>query len=222
MSGEPLLEALCGLLRRTYALQAPLLPIGRYVIGDAGLRALYPNGQTEARSEGGAGARLLVRESSSGLRACIYYPDVMIRRLEDKPPQRGLDDDNVDAFAILVEELDHLLMAAERAHAGRSVSLLELEIQANVSKDLVLSRFMARRGRRLSPERRAWLRRHLFHDRCFSDPEPEVRKRYDDASRFALRFLGVLAREPVDRRTETLRRFHRASLAAKLEMSEGR
>ena len=44
---EPLLDALCGLLRRTYALTAPLLPIGRYVIGDAGLRILYPNGQRE-------------------------------------------------------------------------------------------------------------------------------------------------------------------------------
>jgi len=31
-----------------------------------------------------------------------------------------------------------------RAHAGRGVSLLELELQANVSKDLVLSRFLAR------------------------------------------------------------------------------
>jgi hypothetical protein len=219
---EPLLDALCKLLRRTYALEAPLLPIGRYVIGDLGLRALYPNGGHEARSQAGAGAKLLVRETGSGLRACIYYPNAMIRLLEDKPPQLGLDDDNVDPFAVLVEELDHLLVTAERAHAGRAVSLLELELQANVSKDLVLSRFLARRGRRLAPERRAWLRHHLFHARRYVDGDPEIRNRYDDASRFALRFLSSLERVPAPRRLEKLRRFHRAPLAGKLELSEGR
>jgi hypothetical protein len=219
---EPLLEALCGLLRRTYALTAPLLPIGRYVIGDAGLRALYPNGEREVRSGGGAGARLLVRDSSLGVRACIYYPDAVIRCLEEKPPQRGLDEDNVDAFAILVEELDHLLVAAERAHDGRGVSLLELEVQANVSKDLVLSRFLARRGRRLNKNRRAWLRYHLFDARTYCDDDPEVRDRYNEASRLALRFLRSLEQRPLGRRVETLRRFHRASLAGKLELSEGR
>ncbi len=112
-------DALCGLLRRTYALTAPLLPIGRYVIGDAGLRALYPKGRARGALGAGEGARLLVRDTGAGVRACIYYPDAMIRRLEDRPPQRGLDDDNVDAFAVLVEELDHLLVG-RRAGARRA------------------------------------------------------------------------------------------------------
>jgi hypothetical protein len=202
-------------------LEAPLLPIGNYVIGDRGLRALYPNGEREARSEAGAGARLLVRETGAGVRACIYYPDAMIRRLEEKPPQRGLDEDNVDAFAILVEELDHLLVAAERAHAGRSVSLLELEVQANVSKDLVLSRFMARRENRLDPDRRSWLRHHLFYARAYCDDDPTIRERYDEASRMALRFLQSLERLPRTGRVQSLRRFHRASLAGKIEICEG-
>ena len=221
MIREPLLVALYGLLRRTYALGAPLFPIGRYVIGDAGLRALYPKGEHEVRSESGAGARLLVRDTGAGVRACIYYPDAMIRHLEDKPPQRGLDEDNVDAFAVLVEELDHLLVAAERAHAGRGVSLLELEVQANVSKDLVLSRFLVRQGRHLGRSRREWLRHHLFHGRTYCDKDPEVRSRYDAASRLALRFLQSLELLPRARRVETLRRFHRASLVGKTEMSDG-
>jgi hypothetical protein len=218
---ETLLDALCALLRRTYALEAPMLPIASYVIGDAGLRALYPKGGAEARSEAGAGARLLLRETGHGVRACIYYPDAMIRRLEERPPQRGLDDDNVDAFAVLVEELDHLLVTAERAHAGRGVSLLELELQANVSKDLVLSRFLAQRRRRLDPARRAWLRGHLFHARTYCDDDPCVRVRYDDASRFALRFLETLEGLRATRRVDALRRFHRASLQGKLQMAEG-
>jgi hypothetical protein len=145
----------------------------------------------------------------------------MIRRLEERPPQRGLNDENIDAFAALVEELDHLLVTAERAHAGRGVSLLELELQANVSKDLVLSRFLSRRRQRLDPVRRAWLRGHLFHARTYCDDDPCVRGRYDDAARFALRFLRMLERLPVARRVEALRRFHRAPLQGKLEMIDG-
>jgi hypothetical protein len=192
------------------------------VIGDAGLRAIYPKGGHEVRSESGEGARLLVRDTGAGVRACIYYPDAMIRHLEAKPPQRGLDADNVDAFAVLVEELDHLLVTAERAHAGRGVSLLELEVQANVSKELVLSRFLARGGRHLDPGRREWLRHHLFHARTYCDDDLEVRGRYEAASRLALKFLRSLQDRPRLLRLETLRRFHRASLSEKAQISEGR
>lgn len=215
-----LLEEICGVLRRTYALEAPLLPIDRYVIGDEGLRQLYTERHREIRSEAGEGGRLLVRETVAGVRACIYFPDSMIRHLEANPPQRGLHDGNVDAFAVLVEEVDHLLTAAERAHAGRGVSLLELEIQANVSKELVLARFLAGRRPRLDAGRKVWLRHHLFHKRAFCDGDAGVRARYDDASRFALRFLSRLERVPAAQRVATLRRFHRASLPDKLTMSE--
>ena len=49
MIQESLLVALHGVLRRTYDLRAPLFPIGSYVIGDAGLRLLYPNEDWPAR-----------------------------------------------------------------------------------------------------------------------------------------------------------------------------
>lgn len=219
MTPASLLDSLCGLLRRTYALTAPLRPIGCYVIGDEGLRTLYPNGERAACSATGAGARLLLRDTSAGVRACIYYPDAMIRHLEAKPPQRGLDEGNVDAFAVLVEELDHLLVTAERAHAGRGVSLLELEVQANVSKELVLSRFLARRGRTLDGDRRSWLRSQLFHARRYCDADAEVRTRYEDASRLALRFLRSLEGRPGASRIDALRRFHRAPLSGKMELA---
>ena len=67
-----------------------------------------------------------------------------------------------------------------------------------------------------------WLRDRLFHGRAYSDRDHAVRARYDDASRFALRFLLVLARLPAPARVEALRRFHRAPLAGKLELVLGR
>jgi hypothetical protein len=213
-----LLESICALLRRTYALEAPLQPIDRYVIGDAGLRQLYAHRYGEIRSQAGEGGRLLVRETSGGVRACIYFPDAMISHLEAHPPQHGLHDANVDAFAVLVEEVDHLLTAAERAHAGRGISLLEMELQANVSKELVLARFVAGRRPRLDAGRKLWLRHHLFHKRAYCDGDETVRTRYDEASRYALHFLTRLERLPRPRRVAALRRFHRASLPDKLAM----
>ena len=217
----PLVDAIAASLRRTYALRAPLLPIGRYLIGDEGFRTLYREHLVVAGSEG-EGGRLLLREGGPGLRACIYFPDAMIRHLEAHPPQRALDEANVDAFAVLVEEIDHLLVAAERFHEGRPVRLVELELQANVSKHLVLSRFLARQRPALGDGRRVWLRHHLFHKRDYREEEgnPGTKARYDDAARFALRFLGRLDREPAETRLETLRRFHRAPLSSKLAMIE--
>ena len=210
MSGS-LLETVQGLLTRTYALEAPLEAIGRYVIGDAGFRRFYADVPHEVKSSSG-GARLLVRDDDGCVSAAIYYPDALIGRLEEHPPQRSLHDGNVDAFAVLVEELDHLLLTAERAHRGRSVSFVELELHANVSKYLVLGRFLAGGRRRLDGAGRVWLRHHLFHKRVYDDDDPAVRARYDDAARLALRFLDAHQARPTGERVAALRRFHRAPL----------
>ena len=218
MSAPSLLGTVQGLLTRTYALEAPLDAIERYVIGDAGLARLYDAAAGASVRSAGDGARLLLREDGGTLHACLYFPDALIRDLERRPPQRGVDDGNVDAFAVFVEEIDHLLVAAERAKAERSVSLLELELHANVSKYLVLARFLGGRAPRLGAARRAWLRHHLFEKPVFSDPDPEVRARYVDAGRHAARFLKTLDGVTPPRRLERLRRFHRQDLGGKVAM----
>jgi hypothetical protein len=210
-----------GLLTRTYALEARLDEIERYVIGDAGLARLYDKPRENVASGGGDGARLLLREEGGALRASVYFPDALISHLESRPPQRGLDAENVDAFAVFVEEIDHLLLAAERADAGRGVSLLELELHANVSKYLVLARFLAGRAPRLGAARSTWLRHHLFEKPNYSDPDPEVRERYVAAGRHAARFLATLERLERPARVDRLRRFHRQDLRGKLAMGAG-
>jgi hypothetical protein len=222
MSAPTLLESVQLLLERTYRIRSGLGEIGRFVIGDAGFRELYRDGEHDGvgtdPGRDGSGARTLVRETDEGVRACIYYPDAMIRCLEAHPPHRGLGDENVDAFAVFVEEADHLLCIAERARDGRPVSLFELELHANVSKELVLARYLAGQATRLDERRRAWLRYHLFHKGSAADTDPAVRARYDDAARFALRFLEAAGRLVRAERLETLRRFHAAGAQHKLEL----
>ncbi len=218
-----LLEAVQGLLERTYAMRSGLSDVGRFLIGDAGYRRFYGDeivNAVEAAAPGESNSRMLVREGPDGVRASIYYPDDLVRRLEALPPQSGLCDRNVDAFAVLVEELDHLLVVAERARLSRPVSLFELELHANVSKYLVLERFLVRRFERPAPGRRVWLRYHLFEKATYSDRNDEIRNRYRDAARWAVKLIDALPALAPPRQLNSLRRFHRAGSRGKLELIE--
>lgn len=216
--GGSLLESVQGLLERTYRM-SPLSGIARFVVGDVGYRRFYGGVDALAGPASAAhGARVLVRETGDGVRASLYLPDDLVRALEASPPQRGLNDSNVDAFATLVEETDHLLCIAERTAERREVSCFELELHADVSKYLVLSRFLSPRRDRVGERRKIWLKWHLFEKARFDDEDPVVRRRYHDASRWAMRLLRALERRRAAERVELLRRFHAASASAKLEL----
>ncbi len=216
--GTSLLEQLRGLIERTYGFESGLVDLGRYVVGNAGYRRFYAGREASTRVDSATEqARTLVREVPGALRACIYYPDELIATLERQPPQRGLFDCNVDAFSTLVEELDHLLLLVWRKRQGRSVSLFELELQANVTKHLVLSYFLAAGRPRLEPQERLWLRHHLFEKGSFVDADPDVAERYRQAARGAVKFIDALPGRPRERLV-ALRRFHDAGLAGKHEL----
>jgi len=220
--GRPsLLEAVRGLLERTYRLRTASLDLASFVIGDEGYRRIYA-ARPEVKRVGtrGGEARTLVREGPGGLRARVYYPDELIRALERHPPQRGVHEANVDGFATLVEELDHLLCIADRAVLGRPLSLFELELHANVSKYLVLARFLAGAGRPLSSSTRAWLRFHLFDKVRYRDEDAGVEARYRDAARWAVRLIDAIGRMPPRSRVEALRAFHDAGPNGKVGLIE--
>lgn len=217
-----LLVLVQGLLERTYHMHSGIEDPGRFVIGDRGYRLFYAARRQaparDVRSAQPLGAKTLVREGDDGTRACIYYPDRMIRQLERFPPQRGLREVNVDAFATLVEELDHLLLLAERSLADRSLTLFEMELHANVSKHLVLTRFLAGHRPRLGQARRRWLRHHLFEKVRYCEEDPAVSQRYRDAARWAVRLIDGLPELAPPSRIDTLRRFHRASTEGKIDL----
>jgi len=216
--GTSLLEQLRGLIERTYGFESGLADLGRFVVGNAGYRRFYAGREAHTRVDSAtAQARTLVREVPGALRACIYYPDELIEALERQPPQQGLFDGNVDAFSTLVEELDHLLLLAWRKRQGRPVSLFELELQADVTKHLVLTYYLAAGRPHLEPRERAWLRHHLFDKGCFVDTDPDVAERYRQAARCAVKFIDGLPGRP-RKRLVALRRFHDADVAAKHQL----
>ena len=222
-----LLEQVRGLLERSYHHHtASLGSLAPFFLGDEGYRRLVQRREVMevVRSGAGtAGARLLIRQRpDGGLRVSLYYPDHLIRTLERDDPSRGLGVHNVDAFAVFVEELDHLLLLAARSRGGPPLSMLEMELHANVSKELVLRHFLARLEgvQRLPGVAVAWVRFHLFEKRHFSDPDPAIRRRYQDATRYAVRYLRHLDGLAPHRRLRSLRQFSRMSAQAKLRAIE--
>jgi len=216
----PLLEVVRGLLERTFHMRSGLDALAPFVIGDRGYHALYGSGR-RARGVGSPdaqGAKTLVRETADGVAACIYFPDSLIERLETHPPYHGVGQQNLQEFATFIEEIDHLLLIAERSRDRRPVSLFELELHANVSKHLVLTRFLAGTTPRLAADRRLWLRHGLFHGVRYCDDDPLTRQRYRDAARWAIRLLDGLTGLDTARCVATLRRFHVADVPTKLRM----
>jgi hypothetical protein len=226
MDQQPLLVTVRGLIERTYGMVSGLDDLALFLIGDRRFHDQFNTALDQVArvaagvvaTAAGCGAKTLVQETTEGVRLCVYYPDELIDNLERHPPQYGLDEQNVDAFATLVEELDHLLVLAERVRLRRPLSLFELELHANVTKYLVLSRFLVGRSGRLEESDRIWLVYHLFEKSRFSDGDPAVRLRYEDAARWAVRFLKALPALAVGSRLHSLRHFHRADSGGKLEL----
>lgn len=202
-----LVPVLQSIIERTYGMEPLAGGVAPFLIGDAGLRAFHHRAGVGGDLEAGR-PRLILRDGPDGWRAVVYYPDDLVRHLEDHDPRRGLDDRNIDAFAMLVEELDHLLVVAGRVASGRSVRLVELEMHALVTKYLVVLHLLGRLTgrRRVSEFHRAWARHHLF-EKYAVGPDSESR-RYLDAARLAGRYVRWLDRLAGTVRRAELRRFH--------------
>jgi hypothetical protein len=145
-----------------------------------------------ARADAVAGAQrrdeaLLVRESDEGLELGLYLAqEVVLAALEADPHDRRprlTARERLPRLAQAAEGVSHFVYLATRAAAGRPVSLLELEVQAEVDKWALLVLHLWRRGlRRLS----AALRRRLFEKvRYLAHLRPDERERYELANRLA-------------------------------------
>lgn len=67
----------------------------------------------------------------------IHVEETVRGQLERADPTQLLDDSNLDAYCVLVEEISHFHLILNRAHAGQGVSKLELEWQGEIDKLLV-------------------------------------------------------------------------------------
>jgi hypothetical protein len=170
-----------------------------------------------------------VRSAASGEREAL-----MVKMAEDgaiemslRLPALGLRDFDVlkggdlDPLCQIIEGVSHFVYLAARATLDRETTQLELEVQAEVDKYIVLVTALGARGEAKSKQ----LRGRLYDDVSFADAaETEVGHRYRTANRAAARYVERLEREYLRRGRVRdlqgeLRRFYRMGQEEKLRVA---
>ena len=160
---------------------------------------------------------VLVRDGGDGLDFTLYLSHEVCERARTALARRDLGDGGLDAICTLVEGVSHGVCLLWHARHGRELRALDLELQADIDKYLVLSRDLALGGP---------LHRALFERvRYTAPPGSALEARYRHANRRAARYCRWLERRFRNRDQRSalgaeLARFYRLSGHAKLRRIE--
>lgn len=178
-----------------------------------------------ARSRGPTDEQLIVAQSEDGasgeIGMSLYLDPQLLERLDRADPMQRLDDGNVADYWTALEGVSHFVYLAWNAGHDKPVSLLELEMQAEVDKYVVLASAVKDLDVRAS----ATLRRRLFEEVSFADAEgSEAGERYRIANDVAHTFVrrlehAFVARKRYPEMRDALRRFYRLGQEEKLRLA---
>jgi hypothetical protein len=177
-------------------------------------------GTLPRESHSGTDEQLIVAREPDAVGVSLYLDPELLERLQKSDPIKRLDAGNVADYCTALEGVSHFVYFAWNAGHDRDVSVLELELQAEIDK-YVASCWLLRRQ---APDRfPAELMRLLF-ERARIDPELAGDRvhLYRTASRYAERFCRRIERrlrggraEPEREMLAELRRFYRLTDARK-------
>ena len=160
--------------------------------------------------------KLLIAQSDDALDLTLFVSRDALHRLAANSPFTELGDHNFSDFCAVLEGVSHFTYVVCNAAVDKKVTLLELELQAEVDKFVVASVLLGKQHAQ-PPLKALWYR--LFARVRFADALPlHELERYVDANRFARRYCRALARQrSAGRRVlPHLRRFYRMPKLAKL------
>lgn len=190
-----------------YALEAQP-PVTDFVIPHAAA-ARYPGG----------GSRTLVTEDADGIALAVVLDDQVGLDLGRHDPRVCLDRLNLGPFCTLTEEVSHFVYLLFCARTERSITQLELELQAEVDKYLSAVFLLALQQEAVSPRLRELLFRN-YH--LAEDMTAERAERYRAASQLGERYCAYLESQFLRQArladlAREARRFYRLGQREKLE-----
>jgi hypothetical protein len=211
------LASLQGALTEIYDL--PATPDVRdFLVTDrAGLAGV---GETRESDE-----QLIVAEEGDTLSIALYIDAAVFERLERRDPLAGLTHDNLADYLTVAEGVSHFVYIAWNSGFDKPVTLLELELQAEVDKYVLCAWLLREQGAGRFPRE---LHRVLF-ERARVDPVAAAGRAglYRTASNYAARFCRRVAAQLARKRSGVardlsaeLRRFYRFGNVRKLRHIE--
>jgi hypothetical protein len=164
---------------------------------------------------------VFIVEGADGVRVGLFIDGEVLSRLAAQNPLDALDEQNLQDFCTALEGVSHFHYLLWSLSRGREVSLLELELQAEVDKYASALTLLTQQRDGEFPRA---LHAMMF-DRVSYVPQLEqtVRQRYEEANRHAARYCRDLDERFLRRRqsrpeawVSELRRFFRCGHQQKL------
>ncbi len=195
--------------------------VRRFVITDPQLARVL----TGERSTTHIRERLLVAQEPDDdtLSLSLYVDADVLARLAAADPFRRLDNSNLGDFLIALEGVSHFVYVAFNAAFDKKVTRLELELQAEVDKYILVLMLLTRQQPRGVPARlHDWL---FAHPRLAAGLADDCAARYRHANRYAALYCRRLQQRFFSRSRSRglmreLRRFYRLPQPGKLRHIE--
>jgi hypothetical protein len=159
--------------------------------------------------------KLLIAEANGEADVALYLERELLERLDRSDPLTCLDRDNLADFWSALEGVSHFTYYAWNAERDKSVSLFELELQAEVDKFVTTATLLREQTGRTPRALHAW----LFDATTFAaELDDDERERYHRANRYAAKYCSRLspALAGAEAARHELRHFYRLSQTHKL------
>ena len=163
--------------------------------------------------------KLLVSQDGEELGLSLFIDECVLSRLHQDNPWDRLGDDNLNDFLTALEGVSHFVYLVHRANHNRDVTLLELELQAEVDKFVSVHAVAKGQGAAAAPR---FLINRLFESQAYDQQlSATEHERYVSANKLAGRYCSHLESRFLSARSSfafysELRRFYEMSQADKL------
>ncbi len=203
-------------LERIYEIEVPH-SVDDYLITD---RATLKNLQGHDKSdESKIEEQLLVVQDGDNVDIALYVDNEIVNRLAQDDPGSRLHAGNLADYCTAMEGVSHFLYLIWNAGYERGVSLMELEMQAEIDKYVSTAFLFGRQGSGRIPSN---LYRWLFERPVFdSSLDRESLERYRDANYYASKYCARLQKRYLGRNSRSgifndLRKLYRLTHRAKI------
>ena len=163
--------------------------------------------------------KLLLRQDKGELSLSLYLHNDVVESMVKDDPLQHLHEGNLEDFCLALEGVSHFLYLIWNASFDRSVTMLEMELQAEIDKFVMLVLCLEKQNRQVAPGQ---LRQLLFETVSFhADLSESERQRYREASKLAEKYCWQLESNYLNSQGRTellqeLRKFYRLTQEDKL------